>query len=69
MDDTSECEREVELYKEMFFHDGRCSHMVQLIMCFPDFLESFIRTLHLIMRCDGPLPLTWRSYVAIMVRI
>lgn len=67
MADAPGREREAELYREMFFHDGRCSHMVQLMMCFPDFLEAFIRTLHFVMRCDGPLPLAWRAYVAIMV--
>lgn len=51
----------------MFFHDGRCSNMVQLMMAFPDYLESFVRTLHYVMRCDGPLPPSWRAYIAIMV--
>jgi hypothetical protein len=67
MGDAPGREREAELYREMFFHDGRCSHMVQLMMCFPEYLEAFIRTLHFVMRCDGPLPLAWRTYVAIMV--
>lgn len=67
MDEIEGHERETELYREMFFHDGRCSHMVQLMMCFPEYLESFVRTLHFVMRCDGPLPLSWRSYIGIMV--
>lgn len=33
----------------------------------PQYLESFLRTQHYILHMDGPLPLPYRHYIAIMV--
>jgi hypothetical protein len=35
----------------------------------PQYLESFLRTQHYILHMDGPLPLQYRHYIAIMVRL
>eukprot|EP00123_Amoebidium_parasiticum_P015278 comp22870_c0_seq1/m.36109 comp22870_c0_seq1/g.36109 ORF comp22870_c0_seq1/g.36109 comp22870_c0_seq1/m.36109 type:complete len:441 (-) comp22870_c0_seq1:1051-2373(-) len=63
---SSTIPEERELFREMFMHDGRVSHMVQMMTSFPDFLSACVDTLHMVLRCDGPLPLDWRAYVAMM---
>eukprot|EP01134_Creolimax_fragrantissima_P006797 CFRG6797T1 len=55
-----------ELFKDMFMHDGKVTHMVQTLMHCPQFLSVFINTIHYVMRSDGPLPQDWRHYIAIL---
>lgn len=41
--------------------------MSQQMASHPQYLESFLRTQHYILHMDGPLPLPYRHYIAIMV--
>eukprot|EP01136_Pigoraptor_vietnamica_P034938 Opistho-1_new@99481 len=53
-------------FVETFLHDGRVSHMIRIMAYHPSFLGDFLETHHFVMRGDGPIPLDWRNYIAIM---
>jgi len=52
---------------EAFLSSGRIDHAIQLMAYHEDYLEVFLRTHHFLLRGDGPLPFTYRHYIAIMV--
>uniref|UniRef100_A0A672NN32 Sestrin-3-like n=1 Tax=Sinocyclocheilus grahami TaxID=75366 RepID=A0A672NN32_SINGR len=45
---------------------GRLDSVSQQMASHPQYLESFLRTQHYILYMDGPLPLHYRHYIAIM---
>ncbi|XP_057206083.1 sestrin-3 [Triplophysa rosa] len=45
---------------------GRLDTVSQQMASHPQYLESFLRTQHYILYMDGPLPLPYRHYIAIM---
>ncbi|KAL2077168.1 hypothetical protein ACEWY4_026672 [Coilia grayii] len=45
---------------------GRLDSVSQHMASHPQYLESFLRTQHYILYMDGPLPLQYRHYIAIM---
>lgn len=47
---------------------GGVDAVSQQMASHPQYLESFLRTQHYILHMDGPLPLQYRHYIAIMVR-
>lgn len=47
---------------------GGVDAVSQQMASHPQYLESFLRTQHYILHMDGPLPLEYRHYIAIMVR-
>ena len=51
---------------EVFVSTGRVSHLVQLLAWHPKYLHVFQRVMSFVMRGDGPLPVAWRHYLAIM---
>lgn len=46
---------------------GNVDAVSQQMASHPQYLESFLRTQHYILHMDGPLPLPYRHYIAIMV--
>lgn len=46
---------------------GSVDAVSQQMASHPQYLESFLRTQHYILHMDGPLPLPYRHYIAIMV--
>lgn len=48
---------------------GRLDTVSQQMASHPQYLESFLRTQHYILNMDGPLPLHYRHYIAVMVRV
>lgn len=46
---------------------GSVDAVSQQMATHPQYLESFLRTQHYILHMDGPLPLPYRHYIAIMV--
>uniref|UniRef100_A0A8C9RNR8 Si:zfos-80g12.1 n=1 Tax=Scleropages formosus TaxID=113540 RepID=A0A8C9RNR8_SCLFO len=45
---------------------GRLDAVSQQMSFHPQYLESFLRTQHYVLHMDGPLPLPYRHYIAIM---
>ena len=45
---------------------GRVSHFMQVLGMHPSYLELFSTTVHHVMYAPGPLPRTWRAYLAAM---
>ncbi|XP_029458234.1 sestrin-3 [Rhinatrema bivittatum] len=54
------------LLVEEFCTSGRLDNITQVMSLHPQYLESFIRTQFYMLRMDGPLPLHYRHYIAIM---
>jgi sestrin len=55
-----------QLLEDIFLISGRVSHMEQVISALPSFFPAFIKAFNLIMRLDGPLPVPWRHYLAVL---
>lgn len=54
------------LFEDVFASSGRLTHLDRVLGWHPTFLRAFTRTMSFVMREDGPLPATWRHYLAIM---
>ncbi|XP_015197025.1 sestrin-3 isoform X2 [Lepisosteus oculatus] len=54
------------LLVEEYSTSGRIDHLTQLMGLHPQYLESFLRSQFYMLRMDGPLPLHYRHYIAIM---
>jgi len=66
---NSEKDRASLLCMKALANRGRLDTVSQQMASHPQYLESFLRTQHYILYMDGPLPLPYRHYIAIMVRI
>ncbi|CAE7259639.1 unnamed protein product, partial [Symbiodinium sp. KB8] len=55
-----------ELFEASFVRFGRVSHFMQVLGMHPSYLELFSTTVHHVMYAPGPLPRTWRAYLAAM---
>lgn len=67
--ESVECNKDeeiTELFREAFLRTGRVSHFVQLLGWHKCYLKLLHRSFNSIMVQDGPLPLPWRSYIALM---
>ena len=64
VDVTAEDKRSV--LEECFLAQGRISHLMRVMIIQPQYLTSFDRAITCLLRESGPLPLHWRSYIAIM---
>ena len=62
-----EKERASLLYMKAKANRGSVDAVWQQMASHPQYLESFLRTQHYILHMDGPLPLQYRHYIAIMV--
>lgn len=65
---NAEKERVSLLFTKALLSTGSVDAMSQQMASHPQYLESFLRTQHYILHMDGPLPLPYRHYIAIMVR-
>ncbi len=54
------------MFEDLFLTVGRVSHLDQVLALLPEFFVPAANTLHFIMRENGPLPLPWRNYLAIL---
>lgn len=61
-----EKERASLLYMKALASRGSVDAVWQQMASHPQYLESFLRTQHYILHMDGPLPLQYRHYIAIM---
>ena len=52
--------------EDVFLITGRVSHLERLLCMLPPFYPQFATTLNQIMRADGPLPVHYRNYLAIL---
>lgn len=64
---NSEKDRASLLCMKALANRGRLDSVSQQMASHPQYLESFLRTQHYILYMDGPLPLHYRHYIAIMV--
>lgn len=64
---NSEKERVSLLFMKALVSTGSVDAVSQQMASHPQYLESFLRTQHYILHMDGPLPLHYRHYIAIMV--
>lgn len=55
-----------ETFADSFVQWGRVPNLLRLIAWHPEYLAAFYRTYEFIMHGDGPLPIPWRFYIAIM---
>ncbi len=65
---NGEKERVSLLFMKALVSTGSMDTVSQQMASHPQYLESFLRTQHYILHMDGPLPLPYRHYIAIMVR-
>lgn len=63
---NGEKERSSLLYMKALATRGSVEAVWQQMSCHPQYLESFLRAQHYILSMDGPLPLHYRHYIAIM---
>lgn len=49
-----------------FIANGRFSHVYRLMIYFPSYMQRHAQTFNQVMRYQGPLPRSWRNYIAIM---
>ncbi|TRZ02012.1 hypothetical protein DNTS_024175 [Danionella cerebrum] len=61
-----EKERASVLCMKALANRGRLDTVSQQMASHPQYLESFLRTQHYILYMDGPLPLPYRHYIAVM---
>ncbi|XP_072293640.1 sestrin-3 [Eucyclogobius newberryi] len=54
------------LFMKALVSKGSVDTVAQKMATHPQYLESFLRTQHYILHMDGPLPLHYRHYIAIM---
>uniref|UniRef100_H3DHD5 Sestrin 4 n=1 Tax=Tetraodon nigroviridis TaxID=99883 RepID=H3DHD5_TETNG len=63
---NAEKERVSLLFTKALVSSGAVDAVSQQMSSHPQYLESFLRTQHYILHMDGPLPLPYRHYIAIM---
>ncbi|XP_068445224.1 sestrin-3 isoform X1 [Clinocottus analis] len=63
---NGENERVSLLFMKALVSRGSVDTVSQQMASHPQYLESFLRTQHYILHMDGPLPLPYRHYIAIM---
>uniref|UniRef100_A0A8C2XJX2 Sestrin 4 n=1 Tax=Cyclopterus lumpus TaxID=8103 RepID=A0A8C2XJX2_CYCLU len=63
---NGENERVSLLFMKALVSRGSVDAVSQQMASHPQYLESFLRTQHYILHMDGPLPLPYRHYIAIM---
>ena len=57
-----------DLLKDIFnFYHGRLPRAEQILLWYPDYLARFFELQRVIMMEDGPIPLDWRFFIALMV--
>ena len=54
------------ILRETWVQNGRITNLEQVLLWHPSYLHRHQRTTHLLMQEQGPLPLPWRIYVALI---
>ncbi|PRP84687.1 sestrin-like protein [Planoprotostelium fungivorum] len=54
------------IFGEIFYTTGRVSHLNRIIALHSTYFERYYEAYNFIMREPGPLPLSWRNYIAIL---
>uniref|UniRef100_T1J3W8 Sestrin n=1 Tax=Strigamia maritima TaxID=126957 RepID=T1J3W8_STRMM len=54
------------LYGEVFIQNSCLDHLSQAMALHPHYLDVFLRTQNFLLRGDGPLPYSYRHYIAIL---
>lgn len=57
------------IFEDAFVALGRLDNISVVMGFHPQYLTSFLRTQHYLLQMDGPLPLHYRHYIGIMVRL
>ena len=57
----------VELLMDIFLQNNCLEHVFQVMSYHSKYLECFMRVQQYLMYADGPLPFSYRHYIAIMV--
>ena len=57
----------LDLLMDIFLQNNCLEHMFQVMSYHPKYLECFMRIQQYLMYGDGPLPFSYRHYIAIMV--
>lgn len=57
------------IFEDAFVALGRLDNISVVMGFHPHYLTSFLRTQHYLLQMDGPLPLHYRHYIGIMVRL
>ena len=55
-----------EYFKIIFVDNGIIPHLSQVLFSHPSYAEIYYKTFNFVMKSNGPLPLDWRSYIAII---
>lgn len=56
-----------EMMSEALLSDGRVDHVTMAMGLHSSYLACFLRTQHALLQLDGPLPLSWRHFIIILV--
>jgi hypothetical protein len=56
------------IFVDMFTISGRVAHVSRVISLHPGFFDCYFSTLSFVMREPGPLQISWRWYIALLVR-
>lgn len=57
-----------EVMTDALLSVSHANHLVTVMGLHPAYLSCFLRTQNALLQPDGPLPLSWRHYIIIMVR-
>ncbi len=57
-----------EVMSEALLSEGRVDHINMMMELHPTYLTCFLRTHNALLQLDGPLPLSWRHFIIILVR-
>uniref|UniRef100_A0A7S4JJV8 Uncharacterized protein n=1 Tax=Paramoeba aestuarina TaxID=180227 RepID=A0A7S4JJV8_9EUKA len=64
---TLDAEKEKQAIRwDIFRSTGRFCHLDQILIWHPSYLQAWTRTSTALMRMSGPLPVSWRSYIALL---
>lgn len=63
---TTDLEPQATLFKASFLNTGRVSHLFRIMAWHPSYLERFTESYDFLLRAEGPLPFSWRHYLAII---
>lgn len=58
-----------EVMSGALLSEGRVNHINMMMGLHPTYLNCFLRTQNALLQLDGPLPLSWRHFIIILVRL
>lgn len=58
-----------KIFVDLFLTTGRVSHLSRVMSIHPTYFEKFWATFAFVMTEPGPLPLSWRNYIAILASV